>query len=149
MSQALACPQCGSLYQLTPEYVAQYGGQTTQCARCGASFTVPAQLAPLMADSPAGVPVAVLPYAGPAALSGLAGVWRDGNLLVASKGTLLPERCAKCNSPADGPPIRRKYSWHHPAIYLIILVQLIVYIIVALVVSERGIVYISLCERHR
>ncbi len=30
------------------------------------------------------------------------GAWRDGPLLVMIKGAELPDRCLKCNQPADG-----------------------------------------------
>ena len=49
------------------------------------------------------------------------GVWRDKATLIMSKDAQLPARCIKCNAPATGARLKKKLSWHHPAIYLLIL----------------------------
>ena len=36
------------------------------------------------------------------------GVWRDGNLLVVQKGAALPDRCIRCNAPAEGRRLHRQ-----------------------------------------
>jgi len=79
------------------------------------------------------------------------GVWREGNLLVATKDAVFPPRCIKCNAPVNGPPIKRTYYyyWHTPWLALLILVQLFIYIIVALIVRKSGRVQIYVCDRHR
>ena len=64
-----------------------------------------------------------------------------------TKEALLPNRCIKCNAPA-GEQLKRKLSWHHPALYLLIFVSLLVYAIVAMVVRKTAIVNVSLCEDH-
>ena len=70
-------------------------------------------------------------------------------MIVAHKNALLPPHCPKCNAPVDRPPRKWTYYWHHPAIYLTILAGLLIYVIVALVVRQKGAVYFSLCPRHR
>jgi len=56
----------------------------------------------------------------------MAGVWRDNKTLVMTKDALLPDQCVKCNAPAHGFKLKRKLTWHHPALYLIILVAWII-----------------------
>ena len=41
MSQQIRCPHCGQSYELTPEQVPQYAGQTITCTSCKQPFTVP------------------------------------------------------------------------------------------------------------
>jgi hypothetical protein len=77
-----------------------------------------------------------------------AAVWRMDRTLVMARETALPDRCVKCNAPANGRRLRRRLSWHHPAIYLIILCGLLVYVIVALIIRKQAVIEIGLCERH-
>ena len=77
------------------------------------------------------------------------GVWRDGSVLVMRREAELPDRCVKCNEPAEAPKLKRKLTWHHPALYLIIFVALLIYAIVAMVIRQTATVEIGLCERHR
>jgi hypothetical protein len=76
------------------------------------------------------------------------GVWRSKSTLVMSKGAALPDRCVKCNEPAHGIRLKRKLTWHHPAIYLLILVAVLIYLIVSLILRKRATVEFGLCERH-
>jgi predicted Zn finger-like uncharacterized protein/prepilin-type processing-associated H-X9-DG protein len=41
MAQQIRCPHCGQTYELTPEQVPQYAGQTINCTSCKQAFTVP------------------------------------------------------------------------------------------------------------
>jgi hypothetical protein len=77
------------------------------------------------------------------------GVWRDGDLLIMSKDGELPDRCLKCNAPAEGWRLRRNLSWHPQGYYLIILFNLIIYVIVALIVRKTAKVQVPLCPEHR
>src|SRR3954468_23626244 len=52
-------------------------------------------------------------------------VWEDNGLLVLRKNAVLPDRCVKCNAPAEGFRLRRNLSWHQPAIYLTIFIGLL------------------------
>ncbi len=76
-------------------------------------------------------------------------LWRSGKQLVMLKGATLPERCVKCNAPAPGPGLKRNLAWHQPAIYLLILLSLLIYIIVAVIVQKRAKIVVNLCEAHR
>jgi hypothetical protein len=73
------------------------------------------------------------------------GLWRKGDLLVMHKRTPLPARCVKSNMPADR-RLKRSLYWHHPAIYLSILISILVYIILAVVLRKNATIHIGLSE---
>lgn len=68
--------------------------------------------------------------------------------MVVSKGAQLPDRCVKCNAPAPGAKLKKKLTWHHPAIYILIFVALLIYLIVAMIVRKAVTVELGLCEEH-
>lgn len=76
-------------------------------------------------------------------------VWRDGDVLIKSIDAEMPGRCVKCNGPADQPTKIRKVYWHHPALYLLILVNIIIYAIVATIVRKKAFVGAGLCRDHK
>jgi len=76
------------------------------------------------------------------------GVWFDRSTLVMTKDAPLPDRCVKCNAPANGFRLKRKLAWHHPAIYLLALMAVLIYALVAGIVSKRAIIYVGLCAKH-
>ena len=78
----------------------------------------------------------------------IGGVWRADNTLVMTKDASLPDRCVKCNAPANGSRLKRSLSWHHPALYFVILVAWIIYVVLALTLSKRATVYLGLCPEH-
>ncbi|HEY8411800.1 MAG TPA: hypothetical protein VIK76_10370 [Pyrinomonadaceae bacterium] len=78
---------------------------------------------------------------------GMDTVWRNDSVLVMTKEALLPNRCVKCNAPAEE-QLKRKLTWHHPALYLLILVSVLIYAVVALVVRKTAIVTVGLCDEH-
>lgn len=133
---SLKCAQCGLVNFLTD----------STCKRCGAPLgsSVPSVIDPgrqgiVLEDG------YVLP---PPPSTGMAGVWRNQSQLVMSKDALLPDRCVRCNVPTTG-RLKRRLTWHHPAIYLIIFVALLIYVIVALVLRKTATVEIGLCDEHR
>ena len=80
-------------------------------------------------------------------MHGLQTIWRDNAILVMTKEALLPNRCVKCNEPT-GERLKRKLTWHHPAIYLTVLISILVYAVIALVLRKSATVNIGLCEEH-
>jgi len=76
-------------------------------------------------------------------------VWRDGNVLITLIGAEMPRRCVKCNGPADQPTKVRKVYWHHPGLYLLLLINALIYAIVAAVVRRRAAVGAGLCIEHK
>ena len=91
------------------------------------------------------------PYAAPqhdstlnAAAIESGGIWRDGNLLVMRKGAMLPDRCVKCNAPAEGRRLKYVQLWHHPIYFLLAPVALIP----ILFFLHRATLSLGVCERH-
>jgi GYF domain 2 len=80
---------------------------------------------------------------------GAARVWRSGKFVVMGLKPELPDACVKCNAPVNGVRLKRKLRWHHPAIYLVLLVNIVVYAIVASLASKRAEVTVGLCPAHR
>ncbi len=78
-----------------------------------------------------------------------ASIWRDADQLVALPGAELPPRCVKCNEAAVAPTRERKLYWHHPTLYLLILLNMLIYIVVALIVRKKAIVAPGLCSEHK
>jgi hypothetical protein len=62
---------------------------------------------------------------------------------------VLPDRCIKCNEPAVGYRLKRVLYWHRPAWYLLIVLSIFIYALVALIVRRRATVEVGLCPRHR
>jgi hypothetical protein len=76
------------------------------------------------------------------------GCWREGKVLVMQPGTALPQRCVKCND-ADLQPFKSRWvTWHHPGWYILVLLNIVIYAIVALVVRKRQQVSPGLCSKH-
>jgi hypothetical protein len=78
-----------------------------------------------------------------------AGVWRQGKILVVLREHDLPGRCIRCNEPAEPPTRVRKVYWHHPTIYLLILLNIIIYVIVGLIARRTATVAPGLCRDHK
>jgi len=73
------------------------------------------------------------------------GLWRQGKLLVLHKNAPLPDVCLKSNQPATR-RLKRNLSWHHPAIALSILAGVLIYIILAVVLTKRATIYMALTD---
>jgi hypothetical protein len=104
----ITCTACGQEFDLTPEYVAQYGGQTTNCP-CGTALTIP---------SIGGAATApVLEYSGPRRKKklGPAQHWAEGDLLVVEKGAELSPLCVLCGEDAPPPHIACTMRWSQSA----------------------------------
>lgn len=78
-----------------------------------------------------------------------AGVWRSEKLVVLARDADLPNRCVKCNEPADEPTKTRKVYWHHPGYYVVLLINAILYVIVALIARKTAAVHPGLCVGHK
>lgn len=75
--------------------------------------------------------------------------WRKGRLMVMAIGAELPDRCIKCNGPAEGFRLQRKLYWHPTWVVLMICLNLIVYVVVAMVTRRKAVVFIPLCKEHQ
>jgi hypothetical protein len=75
--------------------------------------------------------------------------WRDGKLLVVRKGAELPDRCLKCDAPAEGYRFGRTLTWHKPFWYLLIFVSIFLYAIAYFFIRWQAKVTVGVCPRHR
>ena len=71
-----------------------------------------------------------------------AGYWRDGKRVVMDRNALLPDRCIKCDEPANG--YRRAISLTHVSTGTELMVGAIAYAF-----AKRASIEVGLCERHR
>jgi hypothetical protein len=76
------------------------------------------------------------------------GAWSHAGQLVTSSVAVLPDRCVRCNRPAEGYQLRRTLYWHSPWLYLLV-VQIWIYVIVGLIMRKKAIVTHGLCPEHR
>ena len=60
----------------------------------------------------------------------------------------LPQLCMRCGEPATLAK-RKKFSWYPSWVYLLILIHLLIFLIVALILTKRLTVPVPLCEKHR
>ena len=132
MSTSWKCTECGLVNFST----------AANCKRCNAIGPPPG----LQPPAPAGI-VLEDGYVLPPPPS-MGGVWRDNKTLVMTKDASLPDQCVKCNAPAHGFKLKRKLSWHHPALYVVILVAWIIYLVLAVALSKRATVFLGLCTEH-
>ena len=130
MTTSWKCAECG-LVNFASE---------NNCKRCGAAAGVeaPPPLTGIVLEDGY-----VLPP--PPAIGG---IWRDKSTLVMTKDASLPDRCVKCNAPANGVRLKRKLAWHHPVLYLVIFFAVLIYVILAAMLSKRATVYLGLCDQH-
>ena len=74
-------------------------------------------------------------------------VWHKNSVLIMTRQALLPDRCIKCNEPAKQ-KLKRKLSWHHPALYLLIFGGALFYVILAMIMRKTATIEVGLCENH-
>lgn len=73
---------------------------------------------------------------------------RQGRDLIVWKGGTLPPYCVKCGLVTHQQPVMRKFYWHSPLLYLIILAGVLIYAIVAMIVRKRFDLGVPLCDSH-
>ena len=78
-----------------------------------------------------------------------AAMWRDGKVLVLRKDAHFPDRCIKCNAPSVAPKRRYRLTWHSSGLYLLLLLAVLIYVIVAALVRKTAVVHVGLCARHQ
>jgi len=144
---AVDCPACGIVY-------ARFSGASSRPSPAASAFAPPS-------PPPGSSAEAVNPYAPPRSdlqstpaavpqpehLFNVGGVWRTGDLLVMQKGTTLPNRCLVCNQPAAVQYPKKMY-WHHPGLYILVLLSLPIYVIAALIARKKADVVLPLCAEH-
>lgn len=74
----------------------------------------------------------------------------EGALLVVPQpGAELPDACVRCGEPAGGATLRKQFSWHPPWIFILVLLWLIVYLVVAMVLRKTINLNVPICDAHR
>jgi hypothetical protein len=127
------------------------GAATATCAECGRSFPV-SNLIQLSGVSICAQckPVYLQKLSeGVTTPSAAGSMWRMNKQLVTVSETPFPDRCVKCNAPANGYRLKRALSWHHPGFYFLLLCNLLIYAIVAMAVRKKAVLHVGLCEQHR
>ena len=76
-------------------------------------------------------------------------LWRDGTTLVMHKEAILPNRCVKSGATVSERGILREYTWHPPAIAILILAGILPYVLVSLIVSKRAKIVVPLSKTER
>jgi hypothetical protein len=76
-------------------------------------------------------------------------LWRLKKILIMSRDGDLPPRCVKCNETADEPTKTRTVYWHHPGFYVLLLINIILYAVVALIARKTAKVSPALCAQHK
>jgi hypothetical protein len=140
---SLACPEA------PPRLSAAPAGDTC-CVECGQTFP-PDELVTLNKSLVCArcKPVFLQRMAEGAPTGGAGGIWREGKRLITRSETPFPDRCVKCNAPANGFRLKRVLYWQHPAYYLLLLCNLLILLIVVLIVRKKAILHVGLCEAHR
>jgi hypothetical protein len=64
-----------------------------------------------------------------------------------AKQAPLPNRCVKCNAPTHR-TLKRNLRWHHPALYILIIGGVLLYALLALVLSKTATINVGLGETH-
>lgn len=122
---SLTCARCGSMNMPTDHL----------CFKCGSPLQVTSRI-----DS------TQQPYF-PPATHGMPSIWRAHSDLVMTKEALLPARCVKCNAYTEE-RLKRKLTWHHPVLYLLIFASILIYIIVALIIRKSATINVGFCPEH-
>jgi hypothetical protein len=96
----------------------------------------------------ANVPPPMMDYRTPAGLAPTMGaVYREGDLIVGPRIVRLPEGCVKCGGP-EARVFAKTLHWHHPAVFLAVLFNVLIYVVIALIVRKGGEVTFGLCAEH-
>jgi hypothetical protein len=74
--------------------------------------------------------------------------WRWRDFLLVPREATLPGMCIKCGEPTDRPLKKQRVYWYTPWVLLALLIHFWVFIILALIVRRKGVVFRALCEKH-
>lgn len=77
--------------------------------------------------------------------------WVEGKFLVmplTKEPQVLPHRCVYCNKPIEN-LTKKKIYWHNPLLILLIFLNLLIYLVVALIVRKKVTLYLGICKEHK
>jgi hypothetical protein len=72
---------------------------------------------------------------------------RKGKDFVVPRGASLPANCVKCGAPAER-PWRKTFYWHPSWLYILLLLWVLIYFLVAVLVRKKMQLNIPLCDVH-
>ncbi len=75
-------------------------------------------------------------------------IYQGNGVLIVHKLAILPDRCVKTNQPTQE-RLKRSLYWHHPALYFLILFNLLIYAIVAMIVRKSAKYSIPLSAEYK
>ncbi|MCA9665570.1 MAG: hypothetical protein KC503_08275 [Myxococcales bacterium] len=76
--------------------------------------------------------------------------WREGeDFVVENVSPPLPDRCVVCNADAEGYRLKRVLYWHPAGYYVLALIGILLYAIVAVIVRKKAVLHVGLCPTHR
>ncbi len=64
------------------------------------------------------------------------------------KQAFLPNRCIKSNVATEE-RLKRKLYWHHPALYLLLVANLLIYALVAAIVNKTAVIQVPLSAPYK
>lgn len=73
---------------------------------------------------------------------------REGKHVFIPLGQDLPPRCVVCNGAVAQPVKARTFYWHTPWLYLLLLLNVLIFALVALVVRKKAVLSPGWCEEH-
>jgi len=76
------------------------------------------------------------------------GAWANDKILIVSHDAILPPYCVKCGRPAEPNLLSKKFSWHPQWLYIFVLIAILIYVILAAVISKRMKLQLPLCAQH-
>lgn len=125
----MACANCGTENPAGAKF----------CMKCGTHLNAaPLAYTPVAAS---GFGAAAMPAPEPQ-------VRREDNVFVVPvAGSTLPAFCVKCGQPATS-WIKKTYYWHNPLLFLLIILGLLIYAIVAMIVRKKAVLAVPLCAGH-
>lgn len=72
-----------------------------------------------------------------------------GSHFVIPAGVALPNHCVKCGNAPVEPWLELTFSWHDPALYLVLFLGILPYVIVSAFVAKKVTLSVPLCVVHK
>jgi hypothetical protein len=146
LMSSIKCPSCGLVNFAT----------ALLCKRCKLSFEGPTQTETNPAPEAAPVPTQASSIPGSKAESSedtqpddlfVSAVRRDGKLLIMTEESVLPDRCVKCNSPAER-QVKYKLNWVPNYVNIVAIFSWLLALLLVAFKKKTVTVHVGLCDKH-
>ena len=128
---SIKCPGCGLVNFATAQ----------SCKRCGTPLTGNSSAPPDSASTQAPPGSNDQPFVSHFSAT------RDGDLLLLTEDSVLPDRCVRCNAPTTR-QLKRRLNWSTGSVSWTSAITVLLGVIVYSVSHETATIYIGLCDRH-